>query len=71
MAKCKELRVGLFKCPKCEYKFEIFSDENKVLCPSCGEKLVKSKLRACVEWCAGAKKCIGGSELKKTKEKGK
>ena len=34
----RNLRVKLYKCPKCGAGVEIFSDEVKVKCRKCGEE---------------------------------
>ena len=61
---CKgtNLRVGIYKCPKCGACVEIFSDETKAKCTKCGGVIVKAKIKVCVEWCAGATKCVGKSK---------
>ena len=56
---CKSLRVGIYKCKDCGACIEIFSDEKKAKCTKCGSIIIKSKLKACVEWCSGAKECVG------------
>lgn len=33
----RNLRIELYRCPKCGYEVEVFSDEAKVKCPHCGE----------------------------------
>lgn len=51
------IRVGLYKCPNCEYKIEIFSDESKVRCLNCGHIIHKNSLTPCVNWCISFKEC--------------
>ncbi|MFC2068196.1 phosphohydrolase [Chloroflexota bacterium] len=60
----KNLRVSLHKCPKCSNEVEIFSDEMKVKCSQCGEKVYKDKMPSCVDWCASAKQCLGEERWK-------
>ena len=53
------LRVGLHKCPHCDYKVEIFSDEVRVKCPRCKNFVYRDKVPSCIDWCKYAKDCIG------------
>ena len=55
----RNLRVSLHKCPKCGAEVEIFSDEIKVKCQKCGEKVYKEKVPSCIDWCAKARECLG------------
>jgi len=48
----RNLRVALYKCPHCGAEVEIFSDEIKVKCHRCGEKVYRGKIPSCIEWCA-------------------
>jgi DNA-directed RNA polymerase subunit RPC12/RpoP len=55
----RKLRVELYKCQNCGAEVEIFSDEIKVKCPKCSERVYKEKIPSCIEWCASAKQCLG------------
>jgi DNA-directed RNA polymerase subunit RPC12/RpoP len=55
----RNLRVELYKCPNCGAEVEIFSDEIKVKCHKCGEKVYRDKMPSCIEWCASARQCLG------------
>lgn len=60
----RNLRVSLHKCPSCGAEVEIFSDELKVKCPKCGEKVYKGKVPSCIEWCSAARQCLGEERWK-------
>ena len=51
-------------CSKCGYMAEIFSDEIKVICPSCKNLICKERLPTCVDWCKAAKECMGEQHYK-------
>jgi DNA-directed RNA polymerase subunit RPC12/RpoP len=55
----RNLRVSLYKCQNCGKEVEIFSDEQRVKCPQCGEKVYRDKTPSCIEWCAKARECLG------------
>jgi NADH pyrophosphatase NudC (nudix superfamily) len=55
----RNLRVSLHKCPKCGAEVEIFSDELRVKCHQCGEKVYKEQVPTCIDWCASARQCLG------------
>ncbi len=55
----RNLRVSLHKCPNCGTEVEIFSDELKVKCHKCGEKVYKEQTPSCIDWCASARQCLG------------
>ena len=55
----RNLRVALYKCQNCGAEVEMFSDELKVKCPKCGQKVYKGKMPSCIDWCASAKQCLG------------
>jgi DNA-directed RNA polymerase subunit RPC12/RpoP len=64
----KKIRMGIYVCPSCGRDVEIFSDEKKAKCPGCEKVIIKANLSACVEWCSGARECLG--EARKKKKKG-
>jgi len=47
----REIRVELYKCPKCGTEVEIFSDEVRVKCHKCGEMITA---RDCLPALSGA-----------------
>jgi len=63
----RNLRVSLYKCPGCGAEVEIFSDELKVKCPKCGEKVYREKIPSCIEWCASAQQCLGEERWRQLK----
>jgi len=61
----RNLSTENIKCPKCGYEIEIFSDEQKVRCPTCKFTVYKDlKEDSCVFWCQYADKCIGSEKMK-------
>ncbi len=57
--KSNSLRLGLYRCPKCGTKLEIFSDEAKVRCFKCGGIVYRQESTPCIDWCALAHECLG------------
>lgn len=53
------LKAELFKCPKCFYDVELFSDEISGKCSNCGTKITREKMPSCIDWCPAAKECVG------------
>tara|TARA_B100000315_G_C14220372_1_gene426177 strand:- start:267 stop:497 length:231 start_codon:yes stop_codon:yes gene_type:complete len=60
----RKLRVELHKCQNCGAEVEIFSDELKVKCPKCGQKVYKKTMPSCIDWCASARECLGEERWK-------
>ncbi len=58
------ITVDSFKCDKCGAEEEIFSHETRAKCHNCGSWVYKEKLPSCVDWCAGARQCIGEERWK-------
>ena len=56
-----------FKCPNCGADVEIFSDETRVKCQKCGQKVYKERLPSCIEWCAKARECLGEERWRQLK----
>ena len=48
-----------FDCPKCGDEVEIWTDELKRACSSCGTEVMREGYMSCLEWCAKAKECVG------------
>ncbi len=57
----RNIEARLFKCPKCAYEVELFSDEIKAKCPKCQNTVFTEVMPSCIDWCKYAKDCIGGS----------
>jgi len=55
----RNLRVSVHRCPNCGAEVEIFSDELKVKCQKCGEKVYREQVPSCIDWCAMARQCLG------------
>lgn len=56
----KEPTPSNIKCPNCQIDTEIWSDEVKVSCKSCGKVIFRDKnSQSCLDWCSFAKDCIG------------
>ena len=66
----RNLRVELYRCPSCNAEVEIFSDETKVKCYKCGERVYREKTPSCIEWCASARQCLGEERWRKLVEEG-
>ncbi|MFC2051330.1 phosphohydrolase [Chloroflexota bacterium] len=66
----RKLRVSIYKCPSCGAEVEIFSDEIKVKCPKCGEKVYRDKIPSCIDWCASAHQCLGEERWKELRGEG-
>ena len=64
----RDLKVELHKCPSCGYEVEIFSDELKVTCPSCGQPVYKAAMPTCIDWCPAARECVGPERWEQLQE---
>jgi NADH pyrophosphatase NudC (nudix superfamily) len=53
------LKVSLHPCPRCGYKVELFSDEQRILCPKCKTEVFRETAPSCLQWCASARQCLG------------
>jgi len=53
-----ELRLGLYRCPACGARLQIFSDESRVTCHHCGATVIREQARCCMEWCASVRECL-------------
>ena len=60
----RNLRVSLCKCTNCGAMVEVFSDEMKVKCHKCGEKVYREQAPVCIDWCASARQCLGEERWK-------
>ncbi|MFH1076221.1 MAG: phosphohydrolase [Pseudomonadota bacterium] len=55
----RNIRISIHRCQKCGADVEMFSDELRVACRLCGELVYREKHPSCIEWCKGAKQCLG------------
>ena len=55
------------KCPNCGGDVEIWTDEDKGECTSCGLK-VSREMQTCLDWCEYADKCRQMIAVKKIRE---
>ncbi len=53
-------------CSKCGEEVEMFSDEQKTECGSCGAIVLREKTLTCTDWCKYAKECM--EELKNARQ---
>ncbi|MFQ3675435.1 MAG: phosphohydrolase [Endomicrobiia bacterium] len=61
----RELFIRTKKCNNCGYEVEIFSDEQRVVCPKCKQEVFYDKISNCADWCMYAEKCLGKDKQKK------
>ncbi|MBN1836139.1 MAG: hypothetical protein JW820_09840 [Spirochaetales bacterium] len=55
----RQPRPEMFECPDCGAEVEIWSDEIRGTCSSCGRHVFREGLPSCVQWCKYAKECVG------------
>lgn len=55
----RNIRPELVCCLHCGYNAEIFTDEVKITCPNCKNKIYRHMLPNCIKWCKSARECIG------------
>ena len=55
----REPRPEYINCPECGKEVEIWTDELKVTCPGCGNKVFRAQQASCIDWCPHAKECVG------------
>jgi len=53
------------KCPFCGKDVEIWSDEPKATCSSCGKDILREEGATCLDWCKYAKECVGDTVYSK------
>jgi predicted RNA-binding Zn-ribbon protein involved in translation (DUF1610 family) len=46
-------------CAACGALVEIFSDEQRRRCPSCGAVVTREAMPCCAAWCPSARSCLG------------
>jgi NADH pyrophosphatase NudC (nudix superfamily) len=60
----RNITAGIYKCPKCGYDVEIFSDEARRRCSQCKEYVYKQETPSCIQWCKSARQCLGEEKWK-------
>jgi ribosomal protein S27E len=55
----RDLKVSMHICPYCGSEVEMFSDETRVKCHTCGNYVCKDEVPSCVAWCSKARECVG------------
>jgi len=55
----RQVTAELHTCPNCGYQVEIFSFEIRAKCYQCGTMVFKEAVPSCIDWCAGARQCLG------------
>lgn len=63
----RNLKIEIIKCPYCQYKVEMFSDEVKVHCPRCKNLVCRERLPSCIDWCKYARECVGEEKWQRLK----
>lgn len=56
------------RCPQCGAEVEIFSNDIKVKCGTCGF-VIYNDLNSCVKWCRYAESCVGPELYKQLKKR--
>ena len=60
--------LSIKKCPHCGEEVEVFSNDVKVTCTSCGF-VIWNDITSCVRWCKYARECVGEEMYRKLTEK--
>lgn len=55
----RQPKPEIFSCPSCGEEVEIWSDELRGTCPSCGATVLRDGLMSCLDWCLMGKECVG------------
>ncbi|MBN2493424.1 MAG: phosphohydrolase [Deltaproteobacteria bacterium] len=55
----RNLTISYHPCPECGKPVEFFSDEMRLHCPHCRAWVHRDRAPSCIEWCKGAKECLG------------
>jgi len=69
MAQCpgqdmRKITAAFYRCPGCGGEVEMFSDEFRQKCRTCGTVVEKDSVPNCASWCNAAKECLGESRYK-------
>lgn len=67
VADLKTPTLSIKNCPQCGEEVEIFSNDLKVTCSSCGF-VIYNDITSCVKWCKHARECVGDEMYKKLTE---
>jgi hypothetical protein len=60
----RKLTASLHPCSQCGYRVEMFSDEQRIICPRCKAEVFRDTAPNCLQWCASARQCIGEERWK-------
>lgn len=55
----RQPKPEIFTCPRCGDEVEIWTDEIRGTCATCGEVMYREGMMSCLEWCAHARECGG------------
>ena len=66
----RHLTVEDVSCQDCGKPVEMFSDEQKRVCPHCGHKVTRVAAPACASWCGAARQCLGADRYDELVESG-
>jgi len=55
----RQPKPEIFDCPSCGQEVEIWSDEIRGVCSSCGRTMFRDGAMSCLEWCKFARECVG------------
>ena len=67
--KYRQPQPEVIKCPCCRSEAEIWTDEFRIMCPTCKNPLMyREDVVICLEWCREAKTCIGEEKFARYKE---
>jgi endogenous inhibitor of DNA gyrase (YacG/DUF329 family) len=59
----RHLKAEDVPCPSCGGQVELFSDEQKRTCPTCGFRVTREAAPACAAWCDSARLCLGADRF--------
>jgi len=66
----RHLTVEDVPCQACGASVEMFSDEQKRICPQCGERVTRNAAPACAAWCGAARQCLGAERYDQLVDEG-
>jgi endogenous inhibitor of DNA gyrase (YacG/DUF329 family) len=66
----RHLKAEDVPCPSCGESVELFSDEQKRICPHCGFRVMREAAPACAAWCDSARLCLGADRFDELIETG-
>ncbi|MBC7234595.1 MAG: phosphohydrolase [Chloroflexi bacterium] len=59
----KELRPEYIRCPHCQTEVEVWNDEFRARCRTCGAWVYRAQGATCLDWCKEAERCVGSAAL--------